>query len=97
MIRIVFFAPYPEIFSDIRRTFDDRPDRNEFEYEIRQDYANNPLTNLNADIIIARGFTFRSLKKTGAMCTELKVSGYDIMTAVSKCRYVYRISDSSRF
>ena len=86
MIRIVFFAPYPEIFSDIRRTFDDRPDRNEFEYEIRQDYANNPLTNLNADIIIARGFTFRSLKKTGAMCTELKVSGYDIMTAVSKCR-----------
>ena len=82
MIRIVFYAPYPEIFSDIRRTFDDRPDRDEFEYEIRQDYANNPLKDLHADIIIARGFTARALKKSGALCTELQVSGYDIMAAI---------------
>ena len=86
MIRIVFYAPYPEIFSDIRRTFDDRPDRDEFEYEIRQDYANNPLKDLHADIIIARGFTARALKKSGALCTELQVSGYDIMAAIYKCR-----------
>ena len=43
MIRIVFFAPYPQIYSDIRRAFDDRPDKDEFAYEIRHDYANNPL------------------------------------------------------
>ena len=54
MIKIVFFAPYPQIFQDIRRAFDDRPDRDEFEYEIRQDITNNPLTDLDADIIIAR-------------------------------------------
>ena len=34
MIKIVFFAPYPQIFPDIRRAFDDRPDRDEFEYTI---------------------------------------------------------------
>ena len=86
MIKIVFFAPYPQIFSDIRRTFDDRPDREEFEYEIRQDYANNPLKDLNADMIIARGFTAMALRRAGIPCTELQVSVYDIMAAIYKCR-----------
>ena len=86
MIKIVFFAPYPQIFSDIRGVFDDRPDRDEFEYEIRQDITNNPLKDLDADIIIARGFTARSLRRAGLPCTELQVSGYDIMAAIFKCR-----------
>ena len=86
MIKIVFFAPYPQIFPDIRRAFDDRPDRDEFEYEIRQDITNNPLEDLEADIIVARGFTARSLRRAGLPCTELQVSGYDIMAAIYKCR-----------
>ena len=86
MIRIVFFAPYPQIFSEIRRAFDDRPDRDEFEYEIRQDYANNPLKGLDADMIIARGFTAKALEKAGIPCTEIQVSGYDVMEAISRCQ-----------
>lgn len=93
MIKIVFFAPYPQIFSDIRRVFDDRPDKDEFEYEIRQDIPNNPLQNLDADIIIARGFTARALQRTGYPCTELQITGYDIMAAIYKCR---RLAPSCR-
>lgn len=88
MIKIVFFAPYPQIFQDIRRAFDDRPDRDEFEYEIRQDITNNPLTDLDADIIIARGFTARSLQRAGFPCTELQISGYDIVAAIYRCRAI---------
>ena len=42
MIRIVFFAPYPAIFSDIRKVFQARPDREELEYEVCQDIPDNP-------------------------------------------------------
>ena len=93
MIRIVFFAPYPSIFSDIRKVFQARPDRDELEYEICQDIPGNPLENLNADIIIARGFTAMSLQKAGIPCAELTVSGYDVLAAVQKCR---ELSASSR-
>ena len=86
MIRIAFFAPYPQIFSEIRRAFDDRPDRSEFEYEIRQDFANNPLKGLDADMIIARGFTARALERAGIPCTEIQVSGYDVMEAIFRCQ-----------
>ena len=43
MIRMVFFAPYPEILPVIRQVFSERPDREEFHYEVVQDFFNNPL------------------------------------------------------
>ena len=85
MIRMVFFAPYPEILPVIRQVFSERPDREEFHYEVVQDFFNNPLENINADVAIARGFTAHSMQKKGIICTELRVTGYDVIAAIDIC------------
>ncbi len=85
MIRMVFFAPYPEILPIIQQVFSERPDRDEFQYEVIQDFFNNPLENINADVAIARGFTAHSMQKKGIICTELRVTGYDVMAAIDLC------------
>ena len=43
MIRLVFFAPYPGMQSTIRQVIAERPDHDDFQYEIIQDFFNNPL------------------------------------------------------
>lgn len=86
MIRIVFYAPYPEMVPTIHQVFSERPDRDDFQYEVIQDFFNNPLTDINADVAIARGFTAHTMQKKGIPCAELKVSGYDVIAAVGKCR-----------
>ena len=85
MIRMVFFAPYPEILPIIQQVFSERPDRDEFQYEVIQDFFNNPLENITADVAIARGFTAHSMQKKGIICTELRVTGYDVMAAIDLC------------
>ena len=85
MIRLVFFAPYPEILPTIRQVISERPDHDDFEYEIVQDFFNNPLDNINADIAIARGFTAHTMQRKGIACAELKVTGYDVIAAIQKC------------
>ena len=55
MIHMIFYAPYPQIVPLIKQVFQERPDCNELEYEIVQDFYNNPLQDLNADVVIARG------------------------------------------
>ena len=82
MIRMVFFAPYPEILPIIRQVFSERPDQDQFQYEVIQDFFNNPLDNINADVAIARGFTAHTMQKKGIICTELKVTGYDVIAAI---------------
>lgn len=86
MIRMVFFAPYPEMLSTIQQVFSERPDHNELQYEVILDTYNNPLDNINADVAIARGFTAHAMQKKGILCAELKVSGYDVIAAIAKCR-----------
>ena len=85
MIRMVFFAPYPEILPIIQQVFSERPDRDEFQYEVIQDFFNNPLENITADVAIARGFTAHSMQKKCIICTELRVTGYDVMAAIDLC------------
>lgn len=85
MIRMVFFAPYPEILPIIQQVFSERPDQKEFQYEVIQDFFNNPLENINADVAIARGFTAHTMQKKGIICTELKVTGYDVIAAIDTC------------
>ena len=63
MIRLVFFAPYPGMQSTIRQVIAERPDHDDFQYEIIQDFFNNPLDNINADIAIARGFTAHTMQR----------------------------------
>ena len=72
MIRMVFFAPYPEMLSTIQQVFSERPDHNELQYEVILDTYNNPLDNINADVAIARGFTAHAMQKKGILCAELK-------------------------
>ena len=43
MIRLVFFAPYPGMQSTIRQVIAERPDHDDFQYEIIQDFFNNPV------------------------------------------------------
>lgn len=85
MIHMVFYAPYPEIQSTIEQVFKERPDRNELDYRVILDTFNNPLLDVNADVIIARGFTAHTMEKRGFICAELKVTGYDVISAVARC------------
>ena len=86
MIHMIFYAPYPQIVPLIKQVFQERPDRDEIEYEIVQDFYNNPLQDLNADVVIARGFSALTMKQRGYICAELKVGGYDVIAAVLKAR-----------
>ena len=86
MIHMIFYAPYPQIVPLIKQVFQERPDCNELEYEIVQDFYNNPLQDLNADVVIARGFSALTMKQRGYICAELKVGGYDVSAAVLKAR-----------
>lgn len=86
MIHMIFYAPYPQIVPLIKQVFQERPDCNELEYEIVQDFYNNPLQDLNADVVIARGFSALTMKQRGYICAELKVGGYDVTAAVLKAR-----------
>ncbi len=86
MIHIIFYAPYPQIFPLIDQVFKERPDQDEIRYEIIQDFYSNPLDSLNADVIIARGFSALTMKQRGYICAELKVGGYDVITAILKAR-----------
>lgn len=72
--------------STIRQVIAELPDHDDFQYEIIQDFFNNPLDNINADIAIARGFTAHTMQRKGIACAELKVSGYDVIAAIQKCR-----------
>lgn len=85
MIKIVFFAPYPDILPVIKRVFRERPESETIEYEVIQDYYNNSLDRVEADVIIARGFTAHTLKRRDIPCAELKTTGYDVMKAVNQC------------
>ena len=86
MLHMIFYAPYPQIVPLIKQVFQERPDCNELEYEIVQDFYNNPLQDLNADVVIARGFSALTMKQRGYICAELKVGGYDVIAAVLKAR-----------
>lgn len=85
MIKIVFFAPYPDILPVIRQVFRERPESEAIQYEVIQDFYNNSLDRVEADVIIARGFTAHTLKRKNIPCAELKSTGYDVMQAVNTC------------
>ena len=51
MIHMIFYAPYPQIVPLIKQVFQERPDCDELEYEIVQDFYNNPLQDLNTDVV----------------------------------------------
>ena len=85
MIKIVFFAPYPGIIPVIEQVFRERPESEVIQYEIIQDLFNNRLNSVDADVVIARGFTFHTLKKKKIPCAELKSTGYDVLYAVKCC------------
>ena len=85
MIHMVFFAPYPEILPTIEQVFRERPDREELDYKVVLDFFNNPLQDIDADVIIARGFTAHTMEKEGFVCAELKVTGYDVVNAITRC------------
>ena len=57
MIKIVFFAPYPDILPVIEQVFRERPESEAIQYEVVQDFYNNRLEQVEADVVIARGFT----------------------------------------
>lgn len=86
MIHMIFYAPYPQIVPLIEQVLNERPDREEITCNIVQDFYNNPLHDLNADVVIARGFTALTVKQRGYICAELKVGGYDVIAAVLKAR-----------
>ena len=43
MIKIVFFAPYPDILPVIEQVFRERPESEAIQYEVVQDFYNNRL------------------------------------------------------
>ena len=89
-MKIVFFAPYPALRPVIEQVFRDRPDRDEINYQIYQDFFQNSFEYIDADVVIARGFSAHSLQKRGVLFAELKVSGYDVIEAVRRCQELAR-------
>lgn len=85
MIKVFFFAPYPEILPVVQQVFSSRPDRQEFEYEVDLNSFPNLPENITADVIIARGFTAYKARQRGLICAELKVSDYDVVQAIDEC------------
>lgn len=85
MIKIVFFAPYPEILPVIEQVFRERPESEEIQHVVIQDFYNNGLDCVDADAVIARGFTAHTLKRKKFPCAELKSTGYDVLSAVKCC------------
>ena len=65
--------------------FRERPESEAIQYEVVQDFYNNRLEQVEADVVIARGFTAHTLKRKNIPCAELKSTGYDVMKAVNEC------------
>ena len=63
MVKLVFFAPYPNILPVIQRVISERPESKDIQYQVVQDYYNNKLEHVDGDVIIARGFTAHTLKR----------------------------------
>ena len=66
MVKLVFFAPYPNILPVIQRVIGERPESRDIQYRVVQDYYNNKLEHVEADVIIApsiTGFTTQMLSK----------------------------------
>ena len=85
MVKLVFFAPYPNILPVIQRVISERPESKDIQYQVVQDYYNNKLEHVDGDVIIARGFTAHTLKRRNIPCVELKTTGYDVLAAVKTC------------
>ena len=85
MVKLVFFAPYPNILPVIQRVIGERPESRDIQYRVVQDYYNNKLEHVEADVIIARGFTAHTLKRRKIPCVELKTTGYDVLAAMHVC------------
>lgn len=85
MVKLVFFAPYPNILPVIQRVISERPESKDIRYQVVQDYYNNKLEHVDGDVIIARGFTAHTLKRRKIPCVELKTTGYDVLAAVKMC------------
>ena len=85
MVKLVFFAPYPNILPVIQRVISERPESKDIQYQVVQDYYNNKLEHVDGDVIIARGFTAHTLKRRKIPCVELKTTGYDVLAAVKTC------------
>ena len=49
MIKIVFFAPYPDILPVIEQVFRERPESEAIQYEVVQDFYNNRLEQVEAE------------------------------------------------
>ena len=85
MVKLVFFAPYPNILPVIQRVISERPESKDIQYQVVQDYYNNKLEHVDGDVMIARGFTAHTLKRRKIPCVELKTTGYDVLAAVKTC------------
>lgn len=85
MINITFYAPYPAMIPIIDEVFKERPDRDEISYEVITTSFSNPSVSIQADAIIARGFTAHAIKQWDIPWAELKTSGYDVIQAVERC------------
>lgn len=84
-MKVMFFAPYPEMKADIEQAFAERPDRDLFEYEIDLDSFPVVPDYVDADVSIVRGFAAYDARRRGIPCAELKVSDYDVVEAVDEC------------
>ena len=89
MINILFFAPYLECIQTIKQVIAERNDK-DITYEVVLDSFDNKLESIEADAIIARGFTAQTLKNLDIPYAELKTSGFDVMYAIGNCLRAYR-------
>ncbi len=86
MIRITFIVPYQGMEKIVQETFANHPDRGEITHSIYvRTFGELDTVDLDADIVIARGFTARALKNLSVPFIEITVTGFDIVVALGKC------------
>ena len=89
MIKIAFLLPYPELRSVIEEVFSSMKGNDEILYDIiltsTGSLPNYPLSP-DYDAYISRGLMYEMMKRkrSNLLNIELKISGYDVLSAVKK-------------
>ncbi|MBE6907780.1 MAG: AAA family ATPase [Ruminococcaceae bacterium] len=93
MIRLLFFAPYPEMKERLERVLRAHPEAARLEATIALNTVDQTpeVEEGRFDVVIARGYTALKIQKLypAQPFVELSISGYDIVQAIARCTEQY--------
>ncbi len=86
MFRIAFIVPYPQMKDIVEETFDRHPLRAEITpIVIVKTFEEIDAKDIQADIVIARGYSVGIVRNLSAPIIDMTITGFDITVALDKC------------